>query len=79
MWDNPSLQVLVPSDIYAGLSWLTSKLFLITQNVSKVRRNMQEVNSVHPEMATLPKCSSDATEQVLVLQQSLSFHLSEAR
>lgn len=40
---------------------------------------MQEVNSVNPEMETLPKCSGDAAEQVLVLQQSLSFHLSEAR
>lgn len=40
---------------------------------------MQEVNSAHPEMELLPKCSSEATEQVLVLQQSLSFHLSEAR
>lgn len=44
-----------------------------------MKRNMQEVNSVHPEMESLPKRTSDATEQVLVLQKSLSFHLSEAR
>lgn len=30
-------------------------------------------------METLPKCSSDVSENIPVLQQSLSFHLSEAR
>lgn len=34
------------------------KAILIAQNASKVKRNVRDINSVHPEMETLPKRSS---------------------